>query len=305
MFDFFNGWDIAAGVMGMGGASLLVYAYHQLPSKKITVLFALLEGTTAFYASCVEQRLLNAHNIFVFTERLKALRDHADQLRVEVNQASNCLQDFANMVNGLTGKINLACYDIKSISVNISEESLLEIQRLETWRRLAAVSNADTPDSPPLPTPDSAVLQVAPSLTGEAIQTGAADATTPNFAFDCQATGENTAMGENTDSSPDNTFQQPLFPATSHDLRPSADDTSSDLEPRSNRAVLRRKQSTPLSRRRAMARAVRRNHKQMSSRSQVSDTINLLDLSVIELAEQSDEEWEDVLSENEIPLVVT
>lgn len=70
MVDFFNVWDIVIGVLSLSAPFIVAYIYHQLPSKKVKVLSALLQETNALLVSCVEQGLLTEANISDFKAQL-------------------------------------------------------------------------------------------------------------------------------------------------------------------------------------------------------------------------------------------
>lgn len=70
MPDFFNVWDLVTSILSLAVTFLIGYAYHQLPSKKMDVLFALLDKTHSFFMLCVEQGLLDEISASSFEDEL-------------------------------------------------------------------------------------------------------------------------------------------------------------------------------------------------------------------------------------------
>lgn len=70
MPDFFNVWDLVTSILSLAVTFLMAYAYQQLPSKKVDVLFALLDKTHGFFMLCLEQGLLGEISASSFEDEL-------------------------------------------------------------------------------------------------------------------------------------------------------------------------------------------------------------------------------------------
>ncbi|OJT13285.1 hypothetical protein TRAPUB_10178 [Trametes pubescens] len=120
MVDFFNVWDLVTSILSLGVTFLAAYLYHQLPSKKVDVLFALLDKTHGFFMLCVEQGLLDELAAARFEDELTTLRTRSNEVNMTVTQAKTWTQDVSNLFWGLTRKIDGICYDLREVGAAIS-----------------------------------------------------------------------------------------------------------------------------------------------------------------------------------------
>ncbi|KAI0633105.1 hypothetical protein C8Q77DRAFT_1158523 [Trametes polyzona] len=275
MVDLFNVWDIVIGVFSLGGTSLVAYLYHQLPSKKVNVLHAVLEKTHGLYTSSVEQGLLNPSAAAECEIKLSALRSCANEVILEAGRASSFTEDFANLLNGLTWRISSMCSNVREVGAEISATSLRERERLEAERRATeAIAQAPVPIvmSQSLPLGDSSSSSVSSNERIVLLPPG----TTPHA-----APHPTTLDPQGADSC-------------------IASQLPTDIHAGNARPPTRRRCSTPMSRVRTFMRFVRKARRRASlpkpsDSYPTSDTIGLTDLSTIELVDEPDEEWEDCL----------
>ncbi|KAH9888343.1 hypothetical protein C8Q73DRAFT_794119 [Cubamyces lactineus] len=142
MLDAFNIWDLFIGIVSLLTSVPIVYhcVTRQLPSRKLVTLFDTLSETETLYTSCIEEGLLKDYEARTFSTNLSVLQRRATDIRVLVQSAKTYGDDFKNLVQGVTRRINRLCKDIKKVRSKISTTSNRERerrQRVEAELRMA------------------------------------------------------------------------------------------------------------------------------------------------------------------------
>ncbi|KAL1945392.1 hypothetical protein VTO73DRAFT_2243 [Trametes versicolor] len=316
MVDFFNVWDLVTSILSLGVAFLGGYLYYQLPSKKMDVLFALLDKTQGFFMLCVEQGLLDEIAAAIFGDELTILRTRSDEVNLTVTKAKTWPEDVSNMVKGLTRRINGICRDLHVVGANISVMSLRERERLVAERRAATMNTAAQGVEA---TPNN-VLVLQPSITPTSFVVGPPDVvvstsrgTTSPSRVACTAGDSSAPLVAQPQQQASSRLQTELLPApegtrppipicaTASPEPPHRSNTQnscssqSSADPSSTAPTPRRKRSILAHRTRYWAPFVRQPRGRWSLQSQKSDVIELLGTSSIELVDEPEDcEWEDV-----------
>ncbi|KAI0330386.1 hypothetical protein GY45DRAFT_1323704 [Cubamyces sp. BRFM 1775] len=147
MLDAFNIWDLFIGIVSLLTSVPIVYhcVTRQLPSRKLRALFDTLSETETLYTSCIEEGLLKEYEARTFSKNISALRRRATDIRVLVHSAKTYGDDFKNLVQGVTRRINRLCKDIKKVRSKISTTSNRERerrQRADAQRRITQDNHA-------------------------------------------------------------------------------------------------------------------------------------------------------------------
>ncbi|KAI0364015.1 hypothetical protein BV20DRAFT_983451 [Pilatotrama ljubarskyi] len=307
MAVFSDVWDIVIGVLSIvAGVPLIVrYVHKQLPSKKLQVLLDLLDDTSTLFTSCIEQGLVNESAAAEFQTQLTKLRDRGDEVRLEALSAKSYTDDVVNMVKGLTRKINAVCKDVRELRAEISTTSFRERERLEAERR--AITSGTVVESSVVessnPVSEASAADVGPhtqlDVAYPAPGAQAVDVETPASASEQQGLGRadsegasNSHRAHRDSQMPTSALPPPVLPDDPNRIR------GSSAGPR---PVAWRKHRTPLSRARAVVRSMRRTGQKRPQLSLEyrgdSEAIYLVDLSPVQMVDDSDEEWEDLPGE--------
>ncbi|KAI0351972.1 hypothetical protein OH77DRAFT_1592426 [Trametes cingulata] len=133
MLDAFNIWDIFVGIVGLLTSIpiLLHYLKKQLPSRRLRTLFNTLAETDALFTSCIGEGLLKVRQARTFRAQLSRLRGRAEAMRVQVYTARGCGDDFANLLKGMSRRINALRKNVLEVRTKISTTSDRERQARE------------------------------------------------------------------------------------------------------------------------------------------------------------------------------
>ncbi|KAI0684918.1 hypothetical protein C8T65DRAFT_680878 [Cerioporus squamosus] len=148
MASFDSIWNIVLGVLSIALAIQTVWRLlkKKLPSKRVRRMYKLLDDADALLISCGEEGLVHGKKAEGFRRNLARLRQFAAEVRLEANTAKSYPEDFANMLKGLTERIDDICQEAVDIRANISTSSMRERERLAAQRR--AEDAAHTPSLP-------------------------------------------------------------------------------------------------------------------------------------------------------------
>ncbi|OSC97550.1 hypothetical protein PYCCODRAFT_1471729 [Trametes coccinea BRFM310] len=140
MFDFFERWDLSIGIVSL--VLLVPTVVHfirtQLPSRRLRILLDLLSDTDVLFAATIEEGLLKEHENFTYQRHLTALRNRTEAVRARVYAGRGCGDDFSNLLQGLTRRINYLCEKVQEVRMSISTTSMRERER----RRIAAARHS-------------------------------------------------------------------------------------------------------------------------------------------------------------------
>ncbi|OBZ69508.1 hypothetical protein A0H81_10168 [Grifola frondosa] len=129
----FDIWGAIAGAIGTLSLFPMIYNLikSQLPSERFKTLQETMVETVSLFRSVNEEGLLKDVDYVVETEiKLALLHGEVEDLRRATHCATTFVQEFMEMLRGLSRRIYILCEEIRSIQANISNTSSEERKRL-------------------------------------------------------------------------------------------------------------------------------------------------------------------------------
>ncbi|KAH7887441.1 hypothetical protein F5I97DRAFT_829169 [Phlebopus sp. FC_14] len=145
-----NSFSVSSNIFGIivGSVSLIALAFGlhvNLPSRKIKYLESILDETEKLFQSVLEDGLLPQQEFTSKVENhLYQLREDTIFFRRRVYCVTTYVQDWKELVKGLSSEIGQACHDVKQLRAAIVTSSEAERRNLSARRR-AATSSASSP----------------------------------------------------------------------------------------------------------------------------------------------------------------
>ncbi|KAI0669457.1 hypothetical protein C8Q78DRAFT_1080155 [Trametes maxima] len=120
-------WNTVIGILGFLSLIcqlLFCIVQSKLPTAKSRVLESTLEETESLLRQCVEEgRLNNSAETAQFHRKLAKLRIRSNDIRVETLCAKTYIDDFRNMMKGLSRRTQHLCKDVQATRSDISTSS--------------------------------------------------------------------------------------------------------------------------------------------------------------------------------------